>query len=42
LPALIPETEITFRGTVPFAYQWSERIRKVLGFSGFTGITENN
>jgi hypothetical protein len=36
IPALIPNTGITFRGTVPFSYQWSEKIRKSLGFSGFS------
>jgi hypothetical protein len=42
LPALIPEAEITFKGTVPFAYQWAEKTRKALGFSGFNRIAENN
>jgi len=41
LPALIPNTNITFRGIVPFSYQWSEKTRKSLGFTEFTRISED-
>lgn len=41
LPALIPYTDITFKGIVPFSYQWAEKTRKTLGFSEFKRIEDN-
>ncbi len=38
LPALIPETEIIFKGEIPEAYKWSEQIRLKLGRKGFKKI----
>ena len=41
IPAFIPNTNIIFKGIIPFAYQWSEKTRKDLGFEGFTRIAED-
>ncbi len=41
IPALIPYTNITFKGIIPFSYQWSEKTRKDLGFEGFTRLDQN-
>jgi len=38
LPALIPETDIIFKGEVPEAYIWSEQIRLKLGKQAFKTI----
>lgn len=38
LPALIPSTNIIFKGIIPEAYQWSEKILKNIGKGGFTRI----
>ena len=35
LPALIPKTEILFKGEIPDAYRWSEQTRIKLGKQGF-------
>ncbi len=38
IPALIPETEISFMGNIPDTYQWSGDVRKKLGYSSFSAL----
>ena len=38
LPALLPDTEISFIGEIPDAYQWAENIRKKFGLPHFDVI----
>jgi len=40
IPALIPSTNIIFKGDMPDSYQWSEKIRKKIGAGEFIRIDE--
>jgi hypothetical protein len=40
IPALLPATQIIFKGPISGSYQWSENIRKKLGYGEFMKIGE--